>query len=322
MNTPATRVAEVPPGVDYTGTLRTSAASVPLGVLGVTAGLLSFVVVAPLVIRLLAGAYWLATGSPGDFADTHRALVAYELPFGLAAYQLGLAVLLPISAGLVWFLHHVRPGHLSSVLGRLRRRWLAATLGVALATLAVVLGVQHLAGADASSWVLAPQPGWWAFLLVVLLTTPLQAAAEEYFFRGYLMQALGSMVRAPWFGIVTSAALFTAFHTASNAAIVADRFAFGLLAGWLVWRTGGLEAAIAAHVVNNVASFAIAALTSSVAQIRATTAVTWEIAAWDIARFALFTLAVWLLARRCHPARLTPTPVRTPPLTGRRRRPV
>ena len=31
--------------------------------------------------------------------------------------------------------------------------------------------------------------------LVVLLTTPLQAAGEEYVFRGYLLQAVGSLFR-------------------------------------------------------------------------------------------------------------------------------
>ena len=42
------------------------------------------------------------------------------------------------------------------------------------------------------------QPGFAAFLVVVILTAPIQAAAEEYFFRGYLMQALGSLVAQPW----------------------------------------------------------------------------------------------------------------------------
>lgn len=317
-----TATAKVPPGVDYTGIFRTPTASVPQGLLGVTLGLLTFTLAAPLVISALAGAYWLAVGRPGDFADTYRALVAYEIPFGLAAYQLGLAVLIPLAVGLTLFLHRVRPGLLSSVLGRLRWRWFAATFGVAVVTLAIILATQRLAGVDAAAWVLNPQQGWWAFVLVMLLTTPLQAAAEEYFFRGYLMAALGSMVRAPWFGIVTSAALFTAFHASGNAAIVADRFAFGLLAGWLVWRTGGLEAAIAAHVVNNIASFTIAALTSSMAQIKATTEVTWEIAAWDVTRFGLFTLAVWLLARRWQPERLTPVPAPTPKREARRGRPV
>ena len=37
-----------------------------------------------------------------------------------------------------------------------------------------------------------------------------------------------------------------------------DRFAFGLVAGYLVVRTGGLEAGIAMHVVNNSLAFGLA----------------------------------------------------------------
>ena len=88
--------------------------------------------------------------------------------------------------------------------------------------------------------------------MVILLTSPLQAAAEEIFFRGYLMQALGSLVAKPWFGVVASALVFALLHGTQNLPLFVDRLAFGLLAGLLVWRTGGLEAGIAAHVVNNV----------------------------------------------------------------------
>ncbi|WP_232548104.1 CPBP family intramembrane glutamic endopeptidase [Propioniciclava soli] len=295
----------VPPSVDYPHVLRTGTAGLAQGVLGVALGLLSFVVAAPLVMQLLAAAYWLALGRPDTFEATYRLLVAYEVPFGLVVSHLGLAVLLPIAVLLVVLIHRGHPRFLSSVVGRLRPGWFALCFGIAVVTLLAVLVAQNLTAPGGPSWELAPQPRWWLFLLVMLLTTPLQAAAEEYFFRGYLMQALGSLVAAPWFGIVTSAAVFTMFHSSTNAALVLDRFAFGLLAGWLVWRTGGLEAAIAAHVVNNVTSFTLGALTSSMAQVRAVTEVTWVGAGWDVARFGLFTLVVWLVARRVRPARLT-----------------
>ena len=97
-----------------------------------------------------------------------------------------------------------------------------------------------------------PQPGFWGFLVVIILTSPLQAAAEEIFFRGYLMQALGSLVAQPWFGVVVSAVVFALMHGVQNPALFLDRLGFGLLAGFLVWRTGGLEAGIGAHVINNI----------------------------------------------------------------------
>ena len=100
---------------------------------------------------------------------------------------------------------------------------------------------------------------------MIILTSPIQAAAEEIFFRGYLMQALGSLVARPWFGVVVSSVVFALLHGTQNLPLFVDRLAFGLLAALLVWRTGGLEAGIAAHVINNVFAFLIAGLTTSIA---------------------------------------------------------
>ena len=65
-----------------------------------------------------------------------------------------------------------------------------------------------------------PQPGFWGFLVVIVLTSPLQAMAEEIFFRGYLLQALGSLVARPWFGVVVSALVFALLHGLQNPAAV------------------------------------------------------------------------------------------------------
>lgn len=295
----------VPKGVDYTHVLRTPHASAATALMGVMLGILSFLVATPLVSQGLAALYWLAVGRPGEFTDTYRSLVAYEVPFGLVVGHAGLAMLIPISILLVAFVHRVRPGYLNSVVGRLRWRWFALTLAVGFASLWLVLLVQNVTAPGGPSWGIQPQAGAVWFIAVMLLTTPIQAAAEEYFFRGYLMQSLGSMVASPWFGILVSAAVFTLFHTSTNVALVADRFAFGVLAGWLVVRTGGLEAAIGAHIANNVSSFLLAALTTSMAHIKTITEVTWAAAAWDIGRFGLFTLLIWLLARGYRPERVT-----------------
>ena len=295
----------IPSGVDYPHALRTTTANPFTSMLGVTLGLLSFMLVTPLVMNALAGLYWVAVGSPGEFADTLKQLTSYQLPFGLVVGHLGLAMLIPISMALVLFLHRVRPGILSSVVVGLRWGWLGVSLVVAFASLWLVLLVQNVLQPGGPVFGINPQPGAIWFIVVMVLTTPLQAAAEEYFFRGYLMQSLGSMVRTPWFGILTSAAVFTAFHGSLDPPLVLDRFAFGVLAGWLVVRTGGLEAGIAAHVANNVSSFGLAALTASVAQVKAISEVTWIAAAWDVGRFGLFTVLIVLLARRWKPATAT-----------------
>lgn len=299
---------KIPAGVDYPHALRTTTANPFTSLLGVTVGLVSFMIFTPLLVEALARAYWLAVGSPGEFSTTRQALVSYELPFGLVVGHLGLASLIPISFALVLFVHRVRPGILSSVAIGLRWRWLALCLVIAFVSLWVVLAVQGLLGSGGTNFALNPQSGAVWFLLIMLVTTPLQAAAEEYFFRGYLMQSLGSMIISPWFGIVTSAAVFTLFHGSLDPALIVDRFAFGVLAGWLVVRTGGLEAGIAAHVANNVTSFGLAALTSSVAQVKAISEITWVAAGWDIARFAVFAALIVWLSRGVKPQTLTPAP--------------
>ena len=144
----------------------------------------------------------------------------------------------------------------------------------------------------------SPQPGFWGFLVVIILTSPLQAAAEEVFFRGYLMQALGSLVAKPWFGVVVSALVFALLHGTQNLPLFLDRLGFGLLAAVLVWRTGGLEAGIAAHVINNVFAYVLAGLTTSIAEIRAISEIGWVDAAFDVGGFALFAVLAYLVARR------------------------
>ena len=55
-----------------------------------------------------------------------------------------------------------------------------------------------------------------------------------------------------------TAALFSAAHVPPDVPTFLDRFAFGLAASAVVWLTGGLEAAIVLHAVNNVLVFVLA----------------------------------------------------------------
>ena len=99
---------------------------------------------------------------------------------------------------------------------------------------------------------------------MIVLTSPLQAVAEEIFFRGYLLQALGSLVANPWFGVVVSAVMFALLHGMQNPALFVDRLAFGLLAAILVWRTGGLEAGIARARRQQRLAYLLAGLTRTI----------------------------------------------------------
>ena len=152
-------------------------------------------------------------------------------------------------------------GLLSSVTGRLRFWWLLRATGLALAVSAAVMVLWTAVGAATDTLPVrdvAP-----ATEVVLLLTTvalvPLQAAAEEYVFRGYLAQLVGSWLRHPAFAVVLPVPLFVAGHGYGLLGSV-DVAAFGVVCGWLAWRTGGLEAPIALHVANNVVLMALTAV--------------------------------------------------------------
>jgi len=135
---------------------------------------------------------------------------------------------------------------------------------------------------------------------VTLLTSTFQAAGEEYFFRGYLLQAVGSLVRNPVVPVLATAVLFTLAHGIwpwQSPALFLDRFAFGLVAGYLAVRTGGLEASIAAHAANNVVTFVFAALTNSVGDSLQATDAPWSLVAVDVTKFVVFGVIAVGIAR-------------------------
>lgn len=186
-------------------------------------------------------------------------------PAGLTALNLVWAVAIPV----VWLAlragHGLSPGWLSSVTGRIRWRWLGVCLGLSLVALAATILVSMFFPQQPGAEVSGELNDWSArmrdFVLVIVLLTPLQAAGEEFAFRGYLTQAFGGLVRgrlATPVAVVVPAVLFALAHGAQSAPVFVDRLAFGLVAGALTILTGGLEAGIAMHVLNNWAAFGLA----------------------------------------------------------------
>ena len=292
---PRYQVVLPPDGASYPQILRGSSFAAWRSLFGVVFGVSLFLLLSTLLTQVLVLLAWSLTAADEPYAAYVAAASRFERPLGMLATNLGIAVLLPISWALLAVLHRVQPRWLSSVQPRLRWRYLLACVGVALVALNGMLLVSSLVS---EPLVFRPQPGFWAFLAVIVLTSPLQAAAEEIFFRGYLLQALGSLFAQPWVGVVVSSVVFALFHGTQNPALFVDRLVFGLLAALLVWRTGGLEAAIGAHVANNVSAYVFAGLTTSIADVRAIQEIGWADAAFDVGGFAVFAVLAWLLARR------------------------
>lgn len=284
-----------PDGVAYPLILRGESYSLLRSLGGVVFGLSLFLLMRDLISRLVVLVAWMTTAANEVYADFYRQAFAYERPAGMLAANLAIVSLIPITLAMVAVIHRVKPRWLLSVQPRIRWRYLVTCLVVALV---VLNGVVLLSMLVTGGLPVVMQQGFWGFLVVIILTSPLQAAAEEIFFRGYLLQALGSLVAQPWFGVVVSSLVFALLHGTQNLPLFIDRLTFGLLAAMLVWRTGGLEAGIAAHVVNNVCAYVIAGLTTSMAQLKAVQSIGWLDAGFDVGGFALFAVVAYLVSRQ------------------------
>jgi membrane protease YdiL (CAAX protease family) len=203
----------------------------------------------------------LAAFITGAFPDLQ--LLDLVDPGVLLITNLSLIVAIPI-VWLAWVAAHgMKPGWSSSVLARLRWRLFLPYTLLSLPTLGAGILLSVLLGfLLEGGTVEGPSSSYVWLVLVVVFTTPLQSAAEEYVFRGYLSQAIAGWIRAPRAGAVVAgvltAALFSAAHAPPDIWTFLDRFAFGLAASAVVWLTGGLEAAIVLHAVNNVLVFLLA----------------------------------------------------------------
>ncbi|MFY1669332.1 CPBP family intramembrane glutamic endopeptidase [Plantactinospora sp. WMMB334] len=248
-----------------------------------------------------------ALGTLGELALT-LAMIAAALPFVLLAAR--------------WV--QARPaGTVSSVLGRLRWRWLGICLLVAVPTVLLLLGgsLGLLAltggmdeGGTGDGGTVGGWPGWAGFLgalALLLLLAPLQAAAEEYVFRGWLMQVVGAYLRTPWPAIALQAVLFSAAHGWGTRWGFAELAFVGGLLGWLSIRTGGLEAAVGLHVVNNLIALGGAAALGELAAEETAADAPWEMLVVSVLVHLGYAVVVLGLARRRRLPTAAPEP--TPP---------
>lgn len=178
-------------------------------------------------------------------------------PLIFAAALLSLAALLPVSLLLHRLLFPRQPlGTLFSVAGRFRWRWAGRALLIALIMIggisAAILAVEPRVLLTAAG----PSPDPLPWLIVALTLMPLQAAAEEITFRGLFGRSVGGLFARAGLGtvvaLVVSSVAFGSAHLAGDPWLIAYYFLFGLLMGIVAWRTGGIEASVVLHVVNNV----------------------------------------------------------------------
>jgi len=271
-------------------------------VVGVILCVGGFFVVTALVYLVVAGVAAVVEG--GNWLDNFMA--SADMTDVKPATLLGLNLALGSMILVCWFvervLHNLRPRWLTSVVPKMRWKFFSVCLGLSVvALLAQVLVGSLLPGGDGagvggklndfttSTAVTA---------VVVLLTTPLQAAGEEYLFRGYLLQAVGALSRNRWVAVGVTGTLFALAHGAQNFPLFFDRLAFGLIAAWLVTATGGLEAGIALHVLNNFLAFGLALSFGDLSETLTVSEASWWNIILTITQSAVYAALVLWVARR------------------------
>ena len=275
-------------------------------ILGVPLVAVAAFVLAPVLLQIPIALWFVATGR--DVEATFATLLDLDKPTpgGLAYLNIVLASAIPATFLTSWLLHGLRPGWLTSVLPRMRWRFFGACLGLALVALFATVIVSALlpqAGTADAGELSGDLNPWTSttrdFVLVVVLLTPFQAAGEEYFFRGYLTQAFGGIFGRRDVAIVVPAVLFALAHgLGQSAPVFFDRFAFGLVAGVLVVLTGGLEAGIAMHVLNNWLAFGFALAFGDMASALNPTGGSWWSIPSTLVQSLVYLGLVYVVARR------------------------
>jgi membrane protease YdiL (CAAX protease family) len=280
---------------------------------GVLALVAAFLVVVPVVVQVPFVVLLLLLGR--DVGPGLERLLALDdpTPMGLAYLNLSLASAILVTWAITRAVHGLRPGWLASVGPRIRWRWLVVCFGLSLVALVATLAVSALVPAQGAGTRVGGHLNTFTtttgqFALVVLLLTPLQAAGEEYAFRGYLTQAFGGLFgRAA--AVVVPAILFALAHGAQSPPIFFDRFAFGVVAGLAVVLTGGLEAGIAMHVLNNWLAFGLALAYGSIASSLNPSGGSWWTIPVTLTQSLVYLGLVLLVARRRGLATTTSMPV-------------
>ena len=148
-------------------------------------------------------------------------------------------------------------GLIHSIAGRMRWSYLGVFLGFGFLIFGLYnVGNLVLAGSLTTQNSVHPLNSgmFWLYIVLILLIVPFQCYAEELLFRGYLMQTVGRWLKNPVWAIIIPAPIFMVLHGYGLWGLLSV-LTMALIAGFLCWYTGGLEAGIGLHIANNVSIF-------------------------------------------------------------------
>jgi membrane protease YdiL (CAAX protease family) len=239
--------------VAYPQMLRTPRATWGRGLLMIVCFVLAYLLVSTVLQGAAIG--WDVARGRLTVADV-LAMRLSLTPTLLVAVNLSNAACIPLSMLLQRAFFGQRARWLHSVAGRFRWGVLGRGALVVLPFWAAYLAITLVADPGT---VKTPSGTYLALLVIVVLTTPLQAAGEEYGARGLITRGAGSWFADPRLallvGTVLSGGVFTLAHGAGDPWLIGFYFAFAVVLSLITWRTGGLELAVLLHTANNLVAF-------------------------------------------------------------------
>ncbi|WP_193104000.1 CPBP family intramembrane glutamic endopeptidase [Brachybacterium sp. FME24] len=310
------RTHTITPGVEYHRVLAGEDRRIVRGILAIAlllGGLLLISIVVVAAATALDGAIG-TDGGPEYSPLIHAA--------GLAS----VGFLIPWSMLIQRWLYGVKGPSLHSVISRFRFDVFGRAFVLILPTWIVYLAVSYSAPLpEGTTW---PNTDVLWFILASLLLTPLQAAGEEYGYRGLVFRVAGGWARGPRagliVGILVSSAVFAVIHFSTDMWLNVWYFVFAIGTALIAWRTGGLEVAIVLHAGLNTLTFVIeAALRQDFSVLADRASGVGDVLSilGPAIVVVLATVVVWMLTRRTGPAR-TPSAVGSSVEEGRAGKPI
>ena len=148
------------------------------------------------------------------------------------------------------------------------------------------------------------------FLYLVLISVfliPIQTSFEEYFFRGYLMQGIGILVRNKWIPLVLTSVIFGGLHyfnpevTKLGNIIMIYYIGTGFMLGIMTLMDEGLELALGFHAANNLITALLVTADWTAFQTHSVFKdISEPSAGWDmlIPIFIIYPLFLFIMARK------------------------
>jgi uncharacterized protein len=144
-------------------------------------------------------------------------------------------------------------------------------------------------------------------LVIAVVMIPLQTSFEEYLFRGYLMQGIGTLVKNRWFPLILTSVIFGSLHifnpevTKLGNVIMIYYIGTGFMLGIMTLMDEGMELALGFHAGNNLVTAILVTADWTAFQ---TNSILKDIsdpsAGWDIAIpvFVVYPAFLYLMARK------------------------